>query len=542
MTQTTLNELFPEWLDWYQATDPTTATINGDPAYDHSVGDCSVDALSGYESAAAHWIERLTTTPTTGATTADLIDRDLIIARMRRILNAASQPPWQTDPSFYLRRIGNPLRTMFTYALRPEDELVKSAISRLQQVPDLTRACAANLEPALTTPDNMRSGASLARAAAAFLTTELPKLITDPRSRQQITEATPPAVEALHILAEILEKGVEKARGSSILGPERYSDLLQQGEVLPYDVEELRDYGRELHTQAVQALIAVVGQDWQSHMRDLRRARYLLGEGTMARRYGRLVTRARRFVQRHQLVTLPDGELCEVLRTPALSSTPTAQYARPALLGHQEPVGQFWVPTSLPQTSLSANIDEIRLVLSNNPKAWQPYVAVHETYPGHQCHFAALATQPNTLRKVLRTEFFCEGWAEYAGQLMAEHGFFADPREHAAYLDEQVTRAARLLLDTGLHGGETTIEDAPGFLTRHTSLQEAQIPGLITRSLASPTQLASYSLGAMQIWALREDYLAAHPTAGLREFHDALLSTGALPLTLARTALLDPAA
>ncbi len=153
------------------------------------------------------------------------------------------------------------------------------------------------------------------------------------------------------------------------------------------------------------------------------------------------------------------------------------------------------------------------------------------------------------LRRVLSTPFFNEGWALYSERVMRERGFFTDPIAELHHLEATIFRAARIVVDTSLHLGEMTVDEAiaiPAAAAGHgradgagggRSVLRLADPGLVVshgmpRDPAHPRALAR---GAR---AGRRRRLRTYSTAVLREFHDTLASSGSLPLGLAERVML----
>jgi uncharacterized protein (DUF885 family) len=140
------------------------------------------------------------------------------------------------------------------------------------------------------------------------------------------------------------------------------------------------------------------------------------------------------------------------------------------------------------------------------------------------------------LRRVLMSAFFVEGWALYAEELMREQGFFeGDLPAQLQALGSRLFRATRIVVDTSLHLGEMTVEQATEHLTRAAAIPPDVARAEVVRYCAAPTQAASYLTGALEIRRLREEWVAAG--GGLRQFHDSITVLGGLPLGLAARAL-----
>jgi uncharacterized protein (DUF885 family) len=131
---------------------------------------------------------------------------------------------------------------------------------------------------------------------------------------------------------------------------------------------------------------------------------------------------------------------------------------------------------------------------------------------------------------------------------MRERGFFTDPLQELQHLNATLFRAARIIVDTSLHLGEMDFEEAVTFMMDKAAMPEPVARAEVGRYCWWPTQASSYLTGCLEILDIRARYLDARGFAGvspaevpvevLRDFHDAITSSGSLPLGLARRAVL----
>jgi uncharacterized protein (DUF885 family) len=162
-------------------------------------------------------------------------------------------------------------------------------------------------------------------------------------------------------------------------------------------------------------------------------------------------------------------------------------------------------------------------------------LAYHEGAPGH--HFQiALAQELQELPMLQRLTFFSayvEGWALYAELLGKDMGFFTDPYQDFGRLSYELFRAARLVVDTGIHDGRWTREQAIAYMMETTPMPEGDVTAEVERYITWPGQALSYKIGMNTIVELRE---RARAELGERfrwgGFHDAVLTAGSLPLPL----------
>ncbi|MFL6465992.1 MAG: DUF885 domain-containing protein [Bryobacteraceae bacterium] len=160
-------------------------------------------------------------------------------------------------------------------------------------------------------------------------------------------------------------------------------------------------------------------------------------------------------------------------------------------------------------------------------------IAYHEGIPGHHQQFA-LAQEMTGLpefRKFAEYNAFSEGWALYSERLGKEVGFYGDPYNEYGRLENEMWRAVRLVVDTGVHYKHWTRQQMVDFFHAHTAMDEPNVQTEVDRYIAWPAQALAYKAGQIKILELRE---RARRELGsrfdVRAFHDAVLANGAVPL------------
>lgn len=211
----------------------------------------------------------------------------------------------------------------------------------------------------------------------------------------------------------------------------------------------------------------------------------------------------------------------DVQRVPEFSekTAPGAYYNAPAMDGSRP--GVFY-----------ANLYNIKAT----PKFSMKTLAVHEGIPGH--HFQIAIQQElqglPTFRKILPFTVYAEGWALYTEQLMAERGLYQDdPFGDLGRLQDELFRAIRLVVDTGIHHHRWTREQAIAYMAGNSGMAASDVEAEIERYIVMPGQACAYKIGMLKIIELRSK---AQTELGnkfkLTDFHDVVLKNGSMPIAI----------
>ncbi|MFK7729984.1 MAG: DUF885 family protein, partial [Pseudomonadales bacterium] len=184
--------------------------------------------------------------------------------------------------------------------------------------------------------------------------------------------------------------------------------------------------------------------------------------------------------------------------------------------------GQYWVNT---------------YDLESRPLYQIPALTLHEAVPGHHLQ-SALSKELSDL-PAFRREFYPhaygEGWGLYAEKLGVEMDIYKTPYEHFGRLSYEMWRACRLVIDTGIHAKGWTRQQAMDYLASNTALSRHNVQTEVDRYISWPGQALAYKMGELTLWELRAN---AKKELGarfdVRDFHDAVLAEGGLPLQLLR--------
>jgi uncharacterized protein (DUF885 family) len=240
--------------------------------------------------------------------------------------------------------------------------------------------------------------------------------------------------------------------------------------------------------------------------------------------------RARDYIREHDLATLPENESLSVIPTPEYlrNVMPFAAYFQPAKFDARRR-GIYIVTPSVdgdPRAMMEHNWASI----SNT--------SIHEAYPGHHQQLTAAVDHPSVTRLLVDAPEFVEGWGMYCEQMMREQGFDASPEHRVIMYTDAIWRACRIILDVRLHRGEISVADAIEFLVSETGFERPQATAEVHRYTYTPTYQLSYLLGKVMLLRLRADEQRRLGDAfSLRDFHDALIYSGSIPVSFHRRLL-----
>jgi uncharacterized protein (DUF885 family) len=523
------------------ALSPETATALGDHSRDTELDDYTREGEEGTlrrEEAMLADLRRRFAVPhasLTARTDLALLESALAVdVRTRR-----SEKPLERDPASYT----DPMAAIFLMAAReyaPLRDRATAALARIEKVPAVVALGRKNLGA----PPRVwvEVGIEQSRSAGAFFTEQRAFLIGAlPEERPRIDAAIVAAKKAYADFARFLQHDVVPRAGNDFAaGRELFDFLLHEGYFLGEDADRLYQVGQRVFA-TTQAEMDVVARridptlpsspnSWPLVTRRLKSHHPAATE--LLPSYRREVARARQFLVDKDVVPFPAGDDCQVVETPPfLRSTTTASY-EPAPALDPETRGLFFVTP----VDLSATKKQQEEMLRENDHGDQVDTVVHETYPGHHLQLSFARRNPSLIRRivdakraaVVGADLFAEGWGLYSEELMGELGYYTD-EELMMELEWTLVRAARVLIDVGLHTRGMTFDQAVSILTDQVHLERELALNEVKRYTMSPTQPLSYLIGRERILAMRERFKQeTGPAFTLKAFHTAVLSHGTI--------------
>lgn len=343
------------------------------------------------------------------------------------------------------------------------------------------------------------------------------------------------ALQALTPIIQTKLAGMRPGDKDEIIGEPIGRDGLLvelETEMMPYTPEELLKIAHEKYAWCDKEMQRAAselgyGSDWKAALRHVQNI--YVDPGQQPQLVKSLVDAGAAYVKKHDLVTVPP--MAEKTWRMFMMS-PAAQKVNPFFLGGPSIIVSY-------PTAEMAHEDKLMSMRGNGPHLSKA-TAFHEMIPGHHLQlFVGERSRP--YRRLFDTPFFVEGWAMYWELVFWDRGdFFTSAEDRVGTLFWRMHRCARILFSLKFHLGQLTPQECVDLLVDMVGHERATAEGEVRRSLNGdygPLYQAGYFLGAMQLYALREEVLRK----GLlkeKEFHNRVLSANVMPIELLRALLL----
>jgi len=480
-------------------------------------------------------LEQLLTIDAEGLSLEQDIDRQLLIGIMRSDINTARVlRRWENDATLYLPSSGLGKFFEVKYA-GTEEQRMKSLLDMLSKLPGQLEQGMANLKrpPAFFT----EAAIFQAKSSIGTLQKGLASISDLPENLAEVAEQAQNALTAYLTFLE--NELLPRSDGNWAIGREAYDFILQNRWYMDTDVEQIRQRGLRAfdETEALAQEVAArlqPGKHWTEVYESLKDDHPAAANIKQA--YQQQMDAAQAFVLEHSILTLPQGERVITLDTPLAMrrSSPFGTFEQVSPFGgglegrlYLTPI-EDWMPPEQ---------QERRLRSHHN--AWIPVIAVHEAYPGHHAQALIVNENPNLLRRVVSEPIFSEGWGLFTEELMYEQGFLRGDKVRLTQLRNRLWRAARVVLDSGLHTDRISFEEAVQFLVEKVRFEPYAAELEVGMYVRNPTYVLGYLIGMQEIEKILAEYIARHGEPKPPSlFYNQLLRIGAIPPALLRKELL----
>jgi uncharacterized protein (DUF885 family) len=531
-----------EYLAWLHETHPTNATFDGVHLHDDLLEDLSRPALDAQVRDLGGFARRLAAIDPARLTDVERLERPALDASIRaRLFELEQIRTCERNPQCYGDLLSTSLAGQVLFDYAPLPERARRLLSKLRQVPRLMQAARDNIKdpPGIF----IKVGLESLRGSLRFIEDDLPRALSaldDLHVLGDLADASTEAAHAISAYIAYLEEDLApRARGPFRLGRERLQQKLALDEGITLDPDRLLAIAeRELHaTQEEFRRVAsrLNGKDPAAAWASAKAKHPPAGEVVSA--VHEQLSELRTFIQRQDLVSLPDAAAVQVAPTPRFYRWTFASMWTPGPFETRPLRAYYYITDADPAWPRDRQEEHLRDF--SYGALWS--ISIHEVYPGHFLHYQHLRRVQAPLRKsiLFSSTAMVEGWAHYAEQMMMEAGFGRqDPTIRLGQLAESLIRLCRLIVGLRLHSEDLSVEQGVRFFRDEAYLEEASARREAERGTFDPSYVL-YSLGRLMVLKLREDCRASEGDRfSLRAFHDTLLGNGTIPLWLHRNLML----
>jgi uncharacterized protein (DUF885 family) len=521
---------------------PTQAVANGFHAHDAEIEDRSRARIEQRIAELHGFGDRLARLDRKALGFDNAIDAEALGSEIRSgLLSLETLRLWVKNPMTYAGLPGGAIDALMKRDFAPKHDRLRAMVARLRGVPAIFAAARANVDGP---PKEFTDVALLmARGTSGFFAGPVATWARDAAGGDaalvaEFEAANTAAIAASRGFVEWLEKDLlPRSTGSYALGEARFLEKLADDEMVTLPLAELLAKGEANLQKDHDAFIATAKRIDAS--KSAAEVMTVLGNDhptaeDLIPAVRRSVEAARQFVIDKDLVTIPSEVRPRVEETPPYArGTGFASMDTPGPYETRATEAFYYVEPVEPEWDAKHKEEHLRLF---NP-AIVGLINVHEAFPGHYVQFLYSPRYPTRTRKLLGAGSNAEGWAHYAEQMMVDRGFGGgDPKVRLAQLSEALLRDCRYVVGIKLHTRGMTVADGAKlfaeqcFQTPSAGYVEAR------RGTFNPTYLY-YTLGKLEIQELAAEYMRAKG-ATLKQFHDAFIAQGALPIPLVRRILL----
>ena len=539
---------------------PSAATSLGDHRFDDRLDDVSAAGWQARLAFTELYLAALGPIDRSKLSRANQVDALLLTHDLeydRWKLQTLQDHRW--NPLLYTRTAGDALYNLLARDFAPAPERLRNLGKRLDEIPRFLAQVREVLEPARVPKVHAETASKQNAGLKAMLDGEITTQISTlpPEDQEALRASLAKARSAVSQHQIWIDKRLlPESKGEFRLGSELYDKKLAFALFSPLSRQEIRARAEselaatrnamyDISRQVLKARRGAPATPDNPSATQQQRAIKAALELAYAERPARdavldaaraTLTDATQFVREKNLVSLPDEPL-EIIEMPEFQQGVALAYCdSPGALEAGQKT--FYAVSPIPKQWTRAQTDSF--LREYNSRSIHN-LTIHEAMPGHYLQLAHSNKYPSTLRKVLSSGPFIEGWAVYTERVMTDAGYLnGDPLMKLIQLKWYLRTIVNAMLDQAVHVDGITREAAMKLMTESGFQEEREAAGKWTRAQLTSAQLPVYFVGALEHMALRaeaEQKLGA--SFNLRDYHDKVLSYGSPPVRFARELMFD---
>ncbi|NUS37523.1 MAG: DUF885 domain-containing protein [Lysobacter sp.] len=547
------------WLDGWMRLNPVAATQLGDHRFDDRIDDTSAAGRQQLVDFSRTLLAELDAIDAAKLSRANQVDALILRNQLRSdIWTMETLQSWAWDPQVYQGLAGGAIYNVMARDFAPMPQRLKSATARMERIPVLFAQMRANLDPARVPAIHAQTVAKqtggLLELVDEFITPNAGQLAGADRARLDAAVANlrKAVAEQQAWLDGTL---VPNAKGDFRLGAALYDQKLQmslmsslsRAEIRQRAESELKRVRGEMYGIAQQVLKdrrgapATPGDPTDDQRQKAIEAALELAYADHPSRAGVVdaakaaLAQTTDFVRAKNLVGVPSDPVKVILMPEFQRGVAVAYCDSPGPL--DKGLDTYFAISPIPDDWSNQQAESF---LREYNSRMIHLLTIHEAMPGHYLEGAYSARYPSTLRGVLRSGLFAEGWAVYTENMMQRAGYMdGDPLFHLVQLKFYLRTIANAILDQGVHVDGWSREQAMHLMTHDAFQQEREAAGKWVRAQLTSAQLPTYFVGVQEQFDTRK---AVEAKLGdrfdLKAYHDQVLSYGAPPVRFVRELML----
>jgi uncharacterized protein (DUF885 family) len=533
LTPDSLHRTAHAYYEWSAVHYPVVSSDQGLHTWDDRLTDYSPAAIASRRAHVHSLLEKMRTSDVSSWSKDDKIDWILFRAQLEREdFDGRVLRSEETDPQTYVNEASNAIFSLLKKEYAAPRIRAMAATARLRRMPAMVAQGEKNLSApvrlyAQLAIDSARSIDSLFDSVDAIA-----RDLT-PAERDELVRSRAAATKAMHQYADRLEKKLPSMTGWHAMGTEQYEHMLRRILLLPLSAHDLAHLG-EVELARYRALEALLPDPSLADPNPQRSGEIPPDQQAFLQHYEKHEQEMIKFLQDKRLVTLPPylGPFLIRQLPDAFKPTSPGGFMNPPGIYDNDPSGFYFIPTYDPKSHnfyIRAAIEDPRPILG------------HEGIPGHFLQLSIADHLTNEIRKHHSDTVFMEGWALYGEEMLVREGLYPESSPGAAQvLRLSRYRSARIGVDVYLHTGKWSFEQAVHYFQEAGGLDREAAEGEAAGAASEPTQKISYITGKWQIMRLLGKYREQKGTAfRLGQFHDELIASGSLPLSVIEWIMLD---
>jgi uncharacterized protein (DUF885 family) len=552
--------LAARYVDQFPAMNPVAATELGDHRFDGKLNEVSAKARKQQVDFYRRYQKELAKIDRASLSRANQVDAALLAHSLDAgIFRIEELQEWAWNPLNYTQLSGNAVYSLMAREFAPLPDRLNSVTSRLQQLPRLLEQVRGTLQPARVPEIHAQTAVRQNRGVLSTIKEMVePNLGSLPdQDRKALEAAIAQARAAIDQHQKWLETELQpKAKGEFRIGQKMFDRKLAATFHTPLTRQDIRARAESEFTRVRQEMYATAAEIYkkahpmtefpaepdEAFKQAIIRAgieqacKRLPGRNDIVSTAKAQLEQATKFVREKNIVTVPDDPIDIIVMPEFQRGVAIAYCDSPGALD----VGQktFYAVAPLPDDWTEQQVESF--LREYNWFSLQD-LTIHEAMPGHFLQLAHSNRYPSTLRAVLSSGPFIEGWAVYAEKVMVEQGYLDnDPLLKLVNLKWLLRVITNAMIDQAIHVDGMTRDQAMKLMVEGGFQEEREAALKWVRAQLSSTQLSTYFIGYQEHSDLRAAVTEKQGDQfALKAFHDQLLSYGSPPVMFVRALMLD---